>query len=86
MPRQTIDILTGYQFAVRSQQIARVDPKDGLPYHDANGTPQHDDITVIVLDDPTTGHQVQLPLTDDARRELARQLAGGIVLAAAPGP
>lgn len=81
MPFAGQNILANYRFGVGTQQVPDVDPKDGQPRFDANGDPKMREETLLVFADPTSDHEVHVPLTDEARRELARQLNGGIVVA-----
>jgi hypothetical protein len=79
----TRDLLANYHFGVGTHQVPDIDPVDGQVRHDSNGDVKTREETLLVFTDPTTGHEVHVPLGDDARRELARQLTGGIVVAAA---
>lgn len=81
MPRVTEEVLLGYQFAVTTRKVPDFDPKDGQPIFARDGEPKLVDQTFVVLMDPATGHKISIPLTDESRRELARQLSGGIVVA-----
>lgn len=80
MPRATVDTLLGYQFGVQRTHQPQLGA-DGLVIHDSKGDPKTVEITLLVLADPHTGHQVHVPLPDEARVELARQLTGGLILA-----
>jgi hypothetical protein len=81
MPRITRDVLANYQFGVGSQHVPDIDPADGQPRHDHDGQVKTREEALLAFVDPTTGHEVHVPLSDDARRELARQLTGGVVVA-----
>jgi hypothetical protein len=82
MPFVGHNVLANYRFGVGTQQVPDVDPADGQQRFDAKGEPKMREETLLVFADPAGGHEVHVPLTDEARRELARQLNGGIIVAA----
>jgi hypothetical protein len=84
MPRQTQDVLSGYQFNVLRVEVP-VAGEDGLPIHDGMGVVKVQEETRIVFVCPATQHVVIVPLPEAAREELIRQLTGGIVVAGMNG-
>lgn len=82
MPALKQETLIGYSFKVETEQVQEFDPKDGQPLHDGLGQPKMVEQWNLILIEAATGlHKVIVPLGDVQRRELIRQLSGGIHLA-----
>lgn len=84
MARQTVDTLLSYAFATQRKHEP-VRGEDGLVVHDGSGEPKTQELTILVFFDPQSGHQVHVPLTEEGRVNLARELTGGLILAANGG-
>lgn len=78
MPRLTE--LVGWGFAVQDWQTPVAD-ENGQPTIGDGGQLQMAPGKLLVLIDPQTGEQIRIGLSEGARDELVRQLAGGVVVA-----
>lgn len=85
MPRVTQERLLGYGFQVIKETVPQIDEGDGQIIHGANGQPKTTEETVIVFVDPVSAHRVDVPLSEEARGEMVKQLTGGIVLPSGAG-
>ena len=79
MPRSVE--LQGYGFQVADVEMPHVDPKDGQVVFDGKGRPKMQQGKLLVFVDVRSGDQVRVPLSEDARAELVRQLTGGVTIA-----
>ncbi|HVM68876.1 MAG TPA: hypothetical protein VM204_03460 [Gaiellaceae bacterium] len=48
------------------------------------GPPQQVPLSILSFIDPSAAHRVDVPLDDNARRQLVEQLTGGITIAKGP--
>lgn len=83
MPRVTKDELIGYHFTVGRGQMPVGDERGVVRYR--SGDVKTQEVTLIVFTCPQTAHQIVVPLTEEARQELVRQLTGGVVVAGGNG-
>jgi len=81
--RQSQDSLEGYSFQVQHLEAQEVDPKNGQPLFNGDGSPKMvERIMLVFIDEQIFGkHAVVVPLTGENRDELVRQLTGGVVIA-----
>jgi hypothetical protein len=82
MPRHIVEELQGYRFGVGQREVPDVGA-DGVQLFDRHGVPKTRTEWVVELVDlqPTHAHVIRIPLTDEAKAELVRQLTGGVALA-----
>lgn len=80
MPRQTTEILQDYAIVVRPHEHVVTD-QHGNAIHDGHGNVMTEHQTHVVLIDKHNGDQIVVPLNDEGKQGLIRQLTGGIVIA-----
>jgi hypothetical protein len=80
MAKVTQDTLEGYAFAVREEP--RVVMDNGQPvFAQGSAEPTLEVITKLLLSNPDGSHVVVVPLNDDGKAALIRQLTGGVIVA-----
>jgi hypothetical protein len=74
--RQVVETLNGYGFAVQRVTV---------PGPPVNGGPPEDvPLTILSFVSSHEPHRVDVPLEEDARRQLVEALTGGITIARGP--
>jgi hypothetical protein len=86
MPRRVDDYLVGYTFMVTRREDQPINPEDGSPALNEDGSPLRVPFFRLTFHDAEYalgrggGHAVIVDMLEQNRDELVRQLTGGIVL------
>lgn len=83
MPRQLVEELQGYRFGVSRREIPAVGDPAAVAGngHEPAQTAREETVIELVDVQPSHVHVIRIPLTEEAREELVRQLTGGIEIA-----
>lgn len=82
MARQITEMWMGVGFSVEQGKQQRQTP-EGLPLMAPDGSPETEDVTILVFVDntPFGQHVIRVPFNEEGRAKLLKALSGGIVIA-----